>query len=534
MYKALYRSWRPLVFDDVIGQDHIVTTLKNEVKNNRISHSYLFTGSRGTGKTSCSRIFAKAINCKDPVDGNPCGKCSSCIGIENDIITDIVEIDAASNNGVEDIKELKEGVRFHPSEVKYRVYIIDEVHMLSKGAFNALLKIMEEPPQYVVFILATTESNKVPATILSRCQRFDFLRVKPDRITQRIMYIADKENFSLSEEAAMAIANISDGGMRDAISILDQCSSLTNSIEYDTVNQVAGLVDKKHISDLVDYIIERDSNKILQKIDYLYDCSIDLRHFTNTLLSYFRNLMIVKSAKSLDNLVFCSENELKKLKDQSKHIELASIFFAIEMFQEIYKRVSSDFHGKALLEMSFLKLISPENYTDLNALSIRLSNLERAVSSGKSLSKISKIKNTNSNVDENSHSVPDSEVAPDIINQPVKKKEVIIVDGKLDLWNNVLNLLQKKNPPLAATLENSQAYIKGDFVLIDAPNAVFLDLMRASEATKESLRKSIESVTGKIFKLGPVKRGSDIQEKEKTSPLEILRETAEKNGILAE
>ena len=241
IYKALYRKWRPLSFDDVISQPHITTTLKNQIKSGRTAHAYLFTGSRGTGKTTCARIFAKAVNCLDESDGNPCLECSVCHDADNFALSDIIEIDAASNNGVDDIRGLRDGAAYTPERCRYKVYIIDEVHMLTPNAFNALLKIMEEPPEYVKFILATTEVHKVPATISSRCQRFDFRRILPDDITKRLLYIADQENISLDEKAARFIAKLSDGGMRDALSLLDQCAAFSSNIDSDTFSAAAGI-----------------------------------------------------------------------------------------------------------------------------------------------------------------------------------------------------------------------------------------------------------------------------------------------------
>ena len=255
MYTALYRKWRPLTFDDVISQPHTVTALKNQIRSSRTTHAYLFTGSRGTGKTTCARIFAKAVNCLNPKDGNPCLECEICRNADLSALTDIIEIDAASNNGVDDIRELRDGILYTPELCRFKVYIIDEVHMLSASAFNALLKIMEEPPSYVKFILATTEIHKVPQTILSRCQRFDFRRILADDISARLMYIASQENISLSQEASDFIARLADGGMRDAVSLLDQCSAFGNEITPETVSAASGTADRKFIFDIVSAVI---------------------------------------------------------------------------------------------------------------------------------------------------------------------------------------------------------------------------------------------------------------------------------------
>ena len=259
MYQVLYRKYRPKVFSDVVGQSHITSTLKNEVETGKLSHAYLFTGSRGTGKTTCAKILAKAVNCLNPINGNPCCECEICKGIESGAILDVVEIDAASNNGVDNIRDIRDESAFAPASCKYRVYIIDEVHMLSIGAFNALLKTLEEPPAHVKFILATTEVHKIPATILSRCQRFDFKRVDSESMVSRMRFIANEEGFTLDEEAALLIAKIADGGMRDALSVLDQCVSREKHITTETVCSVAGLTGRQHLFDLADAVKKEDA-----------------------------------------------------------------------------------------------------------------------------------------------------------------------------------------------------------------------------------------------------------------------------------
>ncbi len=280
MYQALYRKWRPKSFDDVVSQPHITTTLKNQIINGKTAHSYLFTGSRGTGKTTCARIFAKAVNCENRTDGNPCLKCSICEDADSSALSDIIEIDAASNNGVQDIRDLREGAVYTPERCKFKVYIIDEVHMLSPGAFNALLKIMEEPPPYVKFVLATTEVHKVPATILSRCQRFDFRRIRPEDIADRLKYIADNEDFTLTDDAAALIAKIADGGMRDALSLLDQCVAYSSDVDINTVADAAGIASRDYLFELMDAVIDGDMSKSVGIIDRLYGMSKDMAKLT--------------------------------------------------------------------------------------------------------------------------------------------------------------------------------------------------------------------------------------------------------------
>ena len=270
MYRVLYRKYRPRFFADVVGQPQVTDTLRNELKSDRIAHAYLFTGSRGTGKTTCSKILAKAVNCLHPNNGDPCGKCEVCCGIDDGSIMDVVEIDAASNNGVDDVRMLREEANFTPVNTKYRVYIIDEVHMLSIGAFNALLKTLEEPPPHVIFILATTEVHKLPSTILSRCQRFDFHRISPQSIAQRLEEVCEKENVSIEHEAALLAAGVADGAMRDALSLLDRCMGNADHITEDVVRNTAGLADKSHLIALTDAVIDHNGAEAIHIIGRLY------------------------------------------------------------------------------------------------------------------------------------------------------------------------------------------------------------------------------------------------------------------------
>ena len=292
MYRALYRKWRPRRFEDVVGQQAIVAALQNQVAAGRVGHAYLFTGTRGTGKTSCAKIFAKAINCPESQKGDPCGKCAVCAGIDDGSIMDVVEIDAASNNGVDNIRDLRDETAYTPSVCAYKVYIIDEVHMLSMAAFNALLKIMEEPPSHVVFILATTEIHKVPATILSRCQRYDFGRIQPQDIAARIAYIAGEEGFALTPGAAALIARLADGALRDALSILDTCAGVSREIDEELVRRMAGVTDKSYLFTISDALAARDAADALSQVAGLRQRSVDMKRLCEELISHYRNLML--------------------------------------------------------------------------------------------------------------------------------------------------------------------------------------------------------------------------------------------------
>lgn len=292
MYRALYRKWRPQRFEDVVGQRAIVTALKNQITANRVGHAYLFTGVRGTGKTTCAKIFAKAVNCLHPVNGDPCGECEICKGIDNGSILDVVEMDAASNNGVDDIRDLRDETAYTPSACKYKVYIIDEVHMLSTAAFNALLKTLEEPPAHVIFILATTEIQKVPATILSRCQRYDFTRIGPEDIARRVEYIADEEKLELSPDGAELIARLADGALRDALSILDTCAGVTTKIDADVVRRMAGVTDRSYLFRISDALEAQDGATALAQLAQLRQQSVDVKRLTEELIAHYRALML--------------------------------------------------------------------------------------------------------------------------------------------------------------------------------------------------------------------------------------------------
>ena len=308
MHKALYRVYRPQKFEDVVGQEHITKTLRNQIENNNIGHAYLFSGTRGTGKTSTAKIFARAVNCLESKNQEPCNNCDVCKDILNDNIMDVVEIDAASNNSVDDIRELRESVKYSPTKAKYKVYIIDEVHMLSQGAFNALLKTLEEPPSYVIFILATTEPHKIPATILSRCQRFDFKRVTVKDITSRMQRICAEENIEVEEKALNLIARNSQGALRDALSILDQCISFGDEkIEYNDVVELLGTVNIEQLFDLAQYIIDQNTKESLKVLNEFIIWGKDIRNLINDLIDHFRNLMICKVSNDLDEIISLPE-----------------------------------------------------------------------------------------------------------------------------------------------------------------------------------------------------------------------------------
>ncbi len=386
MYQVLYRKYRPKVFADVYGQEHVTSTLKNEIKENRIAHAYLFTGSRGTGKTTCAKILAKAVNCENSVDGEPCNECEVCKGLDSGTIYDVVEIDAASNNGVDNIRDLREEANYTPSRGKYRVYIIDEVHMLSTGAFNALLKTLEEPPAHVIFILATTEVHKLPATILSRCQRFDFKRIQPETMSVRLKQVAQLEGMELDDDAAILIARIADGALRDGLSILDQCAGRSKKIDSALVSEVAGLAGHEALYKLTDCICTQNSSSAMTVISELYQNSYDMERLCVEMINHLRNFLIVKTVKDSRGLIICTDDEYNSIILSAENFTLENVIFALDLFQDALTKIKTGANARVELEMAFVKLCEPKLDVNIDSLVDRISKLERAVNRGVNVS----------------------------------------------------------------------------------------------------------------------------------------------------
>ena len=375
MHLALYRKYRSATFDEVISQEHITTTLKNQIKAGTPAHAYLFTGSRGTGKTTCAKLMAKAVNCLSPVDGNPCGECESCKAIA-DGCPDIIEMDAASNNGVDDVRALRDEVMYAPTMCRYKVYIIDEVHMLSASAFNALLKTIEEPPPHVIFILATTEIHKVPATIASRCQQFRFSRIDVEESTKRLCEIANKENVNITEDAARLISRLSDGGMRDAVSLLDQCISVSADIDEETVRTTAGIAGTEHLFTLAQCIHEQNAPEALKTLDELHNQSKDLMLLLDELLSHFRNLCMLTATNNDFSLIPAGSGTRNDLARQAKEFTLGEIMRCMDILQDCIARTPKTAKRKTVAEMCLIRLCTPRLDSDFSALSLRLEKLE--------------------------------------------------------------------------------------------------------------------------------------------------------------
>lgn len=528
MYLALYRKWRPQNFDDVISQPHITTTLTNEIKHNHVAHAYLFTGSRGTGKTTCSKILAKAVNCLHPVDGQPCLKCEICKGIEDGSILDVVEIDAASNNGVDNIRELRDEANFTPVSCKYRVYIIDEAHMLSIGAFNALLKIMEEPPAHVIFILATTEAHKIPVTILSRCQRFDFRRIKTDDIVQRLLKISTQEDFSLTPDAAGMIARLADGGMRDALSLLDQCIAYSSEITADVVASAAGVAGREYLFEFHQAIMEQDTARAMTLLDELYSKSKDLERLCEELIHFYRNLMMVKVGSGDQQMLSVSDEELHQFQHEAEPLKLSQIIHCLTVLQDTMDRLGRVSNKRLELEICFVKLSSPKYDYQLDSINRRLDQLESKLKYGIAAAPVesekmdSSIKEEQKNqLEQPTHTKPVEQSETSTNTEPKLKQR----PEPLECWNEIVQEIGESSGLLFGILRGSYAMTSGDRLLIQSPNAVFKETVQSK---KELMDEIIFRYTGRKYRI--LIKGTKTQETEE-NPLDDVLDRARASGI---
>ena len=584
MYQVLYRKYRPQVFSDVVGQDHITRTLQQEIESGKLSHAYLFTGSRGTGKTTCAKILAKAVNCLHPENGNPCNECEACRGIDSGAILDVVEIDAASNNGVDNIRDIRDEASFAPVNCRYRVYIIDEVHMLSIGAFNALLKTLEEPPAHVKFILATTEVHKLPVTILSRCQRFDFHRVAPEAMLSRMQTIASQEGFTLDDDAGMLIARLADGGMRDALSTLDQCIGRDRHVTAKLVTDVAGITGRDHLFALAAALASHDTASAMEQLNDLHSQSLDMERLCGDLVQHFRNLMIVKTVRRAENVLICTAQELEQYRAQSATMTLETILYAIDLLQETAVTMKKGVNRRVEMELALIRLADPALSTDTDALLTRIAALERAVRTGVSASTApapqpeppaaaptvsqpeaapapqaaapakkppqwetplavrqpeTPFKPAPSpEPDEAPPAEPDEEPKPEpAAPQPSAAPQNAVREDELfPAWPQVLSELQQFNMPLWGVLNDSAAYERNDFILIKSDNAAVSSFIRISQNARD-VKEAIERVTGRKYRLGIYSRPAApaaAPQEEKQDPLDTLLQKAQQFGVLQE
>lgn len=554
MYRVLYRKWRPAVFTDVSGQEHITSTLQNEVSSGRLNHAYLFTGSRGTGKTTCAKILAKAVNCLNPQNGNPCGECEICKGIDDGSILDIVEMDAASNRKIDDIRQIIDEVQFKPAKCKYRVYIVDEVHMLTTEAFNALLKTLEEPPEHVIFILATTEVHKLPQTIRSRCQRFDFHRIPPKAIADRVEYVVSQENAEITESAALMLASVADGALRDALSLLDSCLAVSSHIDEEVVRNAAGLVSKTYLFELATAIINKNPTRSLEIIDRLYSESKDMARLCDELVEHFRALMLIKTIKNPRDILIMSDDEFEQAVTQSDYLSLADIVFYMDVLSRAYQRMGRGTGDRTELEMALVKLSATELDGTVEALTARVTALEKAVKRGITVNyaqpaqqsvqaeaaQSASVPNTQTEVEEpfakpapEHKKAPVAKPAPEV--KPVAQRASVNLDELYDnavpfaRWVEVVDSLKSVSRSIAAAFAGSTAYESGNYLLIDTNNELAFDLLRQNGRRAE-IKQTLLELTGKNYSLGPYKR-STPKKVEKTDPLNSLVQSLEGSGV---
>lgn len=503
MHKALYRVYRPKNFSDVIGQEHIVRTLKNQIENNNVGHAYLFCGTRGTGKTSTAKIFSRAVNCTNLHNDEPCNECENCREILEDKTMDVVEIDAASNNSVDDIRELRENVKYSPAKAKYKVYIIDEVHMLSQGAFNALLKTLEEPPSYVIFILATTEPHKIPATILSRCQRFDFKRVTVKDISSRMRYICEKERIEADEKALNLIARNSQGALRDALSILDQCISFEgNKISYNDVIELLGSVNIEQLFDLAESVIKEDTRKSLQILNDFIIWGKDVRNLVNDLIDHFRNLMVCKISNDLDEIISLPEETIDLLKQQAETIDINNLIRILNILSETQDGMKISSNPRVLMEVTMMKIAQPMFDESKEALIKRIENLEQKIESGNikvnHISTNQTVDNFNENNQQNNNTVEKQE-DENIEYENLKGDDIKLVEKS---WKKILQKMKEdKNQVIRALLQDVDSFnISEDTLyIIFTDNYSFAKSRLDSPATIQYVEKVIREVLNRSF-----------------------------------
>ncbi len=539
MYQALYRKYRPLVFDDVVSQAHITTTLQNQIKNGTSAHAYLFTGSRGTGKTTCARILAKAINCENPVNGNPCLECEICKDFENGGVSDIVEIDAASNNGVGDVRELRDATAYMPERCKFRVYIIDEVHMLSKDAFNALLKIMEEPPAHVKFILATTEVHKVLPTILSRCQRYDFHRILPEDIKDRLLYVSEKEKINLEPTAAELIAKIADGGMRDALSLLDQCIAFTADVTEEVVANAAGIANREYLLQISDAIVNKDAAKAISIVKKLYDGSIDISRLCEDLIGMFRNIMIAKSVPENQNSLVCMPSEIPEIVKLSEGISLEEIFEKLELLQKSNERIARVTSKRVELEMCLIKLcnksiVVEKKDSDNTGLLAKIEELQRQIETLQSqpVRQVQVTAPQRENTYAPAQKKAEQKPAP-VVNSQVNYDPSEV--KPMEMWAEICEEFYNICPSAKGLLENAfaRAYTKGTegTMFVDVYDEFSAGLLKRKDKL-DKFTQAAKNVTGVSYNIKTKKGEKKIETKSlETPPIEDIINKARENGI---
>lgn len=479
MHQALYRKWRPRTFDEVCGQEHITSILKQEAMEGSFNHAYLFCGSRGTGKTTCAKILSRVVNCESPIGGNPCGKCPSCLAIESGATTDVLEMDAASNNGVDNIRDIRDEVVYSPSLLKYRVYIVDEVHMLSSSAFNALLKTLEEPPQHAIFILATTELHKLPATIISRCQRFEFRRISTDALTDRIKYIAEQEDISIDDGAARLIARYAQGGMRDAISLLELCASAGRSIDIASVNETIGSAGRERMMDVVSAIFNKDHDFLFSEIDAVVSSSKDITVFWQDLISLYRDLLVVKTVKESARYLDLTDFEAQRLTELASGFSRELIIYHCKMLEDALASMQSGGAIKRIIaELCFVKMCDDRLSTSNEALLARIARLESRLAAGVTYTEPASDVQTEKAPQPTPQPIRSPESTPTPIKtEPQKKATGTATEARkhLKAWSEAVSTVRGLDISAYAFLKKTRAFIGDDgkiHVLTDTTYAI--------------------------------------------------------------
>ncbi len=492
MHQALYRKWRPQVFDDVCGQEHITSILKYEASIGKFNHAYLFCGSRGTGKTTCAKILAKVVNCENPKDGSPCGECAACRAIDDGSATDVLEMDAASNNGVDNIRDIRDEVTYPPSVLKYRVYIVDEVHMLSDSAFNALLKTLEEPPSYVIFVLATTELHELPATIISRCQRFEFRRISIDVLVNRLEYIAKEEKIEVSRGALQLIAKIAQGGMRDAISLLDLCAGGRRDklIDEDAVNEIVGLSSRASLSRVVNAVAEKNFDVILEEIDNIVKSSKDLSVFWQNLMSFYRDMLVLKTSKNAAKYLDLTDNELKTLSEVTAKLSRETILAHCKLLENaLFAIQKSNAVKRTVAELTLVKMCDDTLDSSNENLLSRLSKLEDMVALGGISARPAITESEQPKPSEPVKSEKVEAAKPAVPQTPPKNAELPKMKA-LSCWAEVIDRVTQSNSRLAAYMKQTKAFVVGDAVKVYVADS-FTMMMIDGSGAKDVIRAAL-------------------------------------------
>lgn len=489
-YTALYRKFRPDCFEEVKGQEHIVTTLRNQIKAERVGHAYLFCGTRGTGKTSIAKIFAKAVNCEHPVEGSPCRECPTCKSIAAGVSMNVIEIDAASNNGVDNIREIVDEVSYSPTEGKYKVYIIDEVHMLSIGAFNALLKTLEEPPSYVIFILATTEVHKIPITILSRCQRYDFRRISIETITDRLRELMAVEQITVEEKALRYIAKTADGSFRDALSLLDQCIAFHfgQELTYDKALDVLGAVDTEVFSRLLAYVLKQDVLGCIALLEEIVMQGRELAQFVTDFTWYLRNLLLVKTSDAVEDIIDVSSDNLARLKEEAQMTEPETVMRYIRIFSELSGQIKYAAQKRILIEIALIKLCRPDMETDTSSLSDRVRSLEEKLEKGI-------IAAPPAGAQTSSYQVNLSETA---VKEKLMQLPKAIPEDVQKIVSEWQTIVGETSMPMKKYLKEARLSLGGDDkLMIVVEDGMASDYFLRQEGHKELLEQTISTIAGK-------------------------------------